>query len=97
MAIKVTTSQQEAMASEIRTALTFWGKQVQAALDERFGKGRVGYFISIFPYGGKAQISWMSSARAESLCGMLEGLAKHLSEDKSGIVKPSATEIGYFG
>ena len=70
---------------------------MKAALDERYGRNKIGAFLSIFPYGGKAQISWISTAKTESICGMLKGLHDHLAADKSGIVKPTDGEVGYFG
>jgi hypothetical protein len=94
---KMTVTEVEAEKQKLIVALNHWGPQIQAMLDSEFGAKKMGYMLALFPFGGRAQVSWRSSARAESLAGMLFGLADHLAKDKSGLVKPSLEDIGYFG
>ena len=82
---------------ESELALREWSGVMRAALDQRYGRNKVGHLIVLFPYGPSQPISWISSATVESVINITKGLSEHLAKEKSAIVTPTPGEVGHFG
>jgi hypothetical protein len=74
--------------SDIELAMRFWAKEIRLALDERFGKDKVGHIVVLFPFGQTTNASWISNARRPSVVAMLRLLADHIERSDA----PSAQE-----
>ena len=74
--------------NDLEVAMRYWADQMVVALDHKFGKGKVGHMIVLFPFGHSGQLSWISNARSGSLIGMLRQLADHLESPNAKIIRP---------
>ena len=74
--------------SDIELAMRFWAKEIKLALDERFGKDKVGHILILFPFGQTTNASWISNARRASVVAMLRLLADYIERSDA----PSANE-----
>ena len=75
------------MGEEQRLALSEWSNRIQVMLDSRYGKGRTGNIIIVFPIGRAAKLSWISTATFSSVIAILEFLLKHLKEENTSLTK----------
>jgi hypothetical protein len=74
--------------SDIELAMRFWAKEMSLALNERFGKDKVGHILILFPFGQTTSASWISNARRASVVAMLRLLADYIERSDA----PSANE-----
>ena len=61
--------------SDLELAMRFWAKEMRLALDNRFGKDKVGHILILFPFGQTTTCSWISNARRASVVAMLRHMA----------------------
>ena len=73
---------------DLEVAMRYWADNMKVALDQKFGKDKVGHLLILFPFGHSGQISWISNARTGSLIGMLRQLADHLESPNAKIIRP---------
>lgn len=74
--------------SDIELAMRSWAKEMSLALNDRFGKDKVGHILILFPFGQTTNASWISNARRASVVAMLRLLADYIERSDA----PSANE-----
>lgn len=74
--------------SDLELAMRFWAKEMKLALNNRFGKDKVGHILILFPFGQTTTCSWISNARRPSVVAMLRHMADVIEKSDA----PSAQE-----
>ena len=74
--------------SDIELGMRFWANEMKLALNEKFGKDKVGHILILFPFGQTTNASWISNARRPSVVAMLRLLADYIEKSDA----PSANE-----
>ena len=76
--------------SDLELAMRFWAKEMRLALDNRFGKDKVGHILILFPFGQTTTCSWISNARRASVVAMLRHMADQIEKtDAHSVIEPS--------
>ena len=76
--------------SDLELAMRFWAKEIRLALDNRFGKDKVGHILILFPFGQTTTCSWISNARRQSVIAMLRHMADVIEKsDAHSVIEPS--------
>lgn len=76
--------------SDLELAMRFWAKEMRLALDNRFGKDKVGHILILFPFGQTTTCSWISNARRASVVAMLRHMADQIEKsDAPSAIEPS--------
>lgn len=73
---------------DLEMAMRFWAGEMTKALNQKFGKDKVGHILIVFPFGRNPKASWISNARAGSVIEMLRSLADHIEAPDAKIIRP---------
>ena len=76
-------------SKDVKNALEYWSKAFISMFDTRYGKGKIGHIILVFPLGNDSNASWISNADRRSVIELSEKTASHLRKNEPKIILPS--------
>jgi len=73
---------------EIEEAMRHWSAVIKQMTTSKYGNGKIGHILIIFPFGPQASPSWISDAIRSDVVRMLRELADHIESPEAKIVRP---------
>lgn len=77
------------LSDDLSLASDDWGRQIQSALDGRFGKDRVGFMLILVTSGEGGTVTLKTSLKMSGAVAFLRELANKVSQGMTGIIKPN--------
>lgn len=67
-------------SKDLDTASNFWGKEIQRALDSKFGKDKVGFMLVLTTSGEGGHCTFKTSLKLTGCIAFLKELAKRVED-----------------
>jgi len=77
----------ESRKNLLKEGMKFWSDNIKAMLATKFGKGKLGHILVVFPFGEATECSYISDTDGRGLAMMLRHLADRIENPNSKIIK----------